>query len=409
MFQSESYKKDVVDWVLKLCRANKLPLNVIKNLKWDLGLPPDYERSLIPEFPDYFRIRPCKEDMKKLEIPNKSLKAIEMMEVTLKGFIHGTCMCFLVGDLCDVLQLPHQIEPLTVEHNPIGITSMLIPTTTMQPVWQAKILLSTVINFNALDKKPICWCLREPKAAFYGGGIIEEGLSKEGNRIRQKKYGLKMSSLQPFTKQWRSHQDKSIDKVRRSNVRFRVTNADQTPLEGAQVSIKQTKFKATTFTNEMKWYATENKQGQENYTIADAMMKFARKNSISVRGHNVFWDNPKYQASWVRSLYTGYSHPAVQGIIMFAGPKAAGFNVAILTDIYFRNTPAGDVVDKLIQEWSSEILETKTDSKGYIDVSLFYGDYDVSVKQPLTNTSPTMSLRITRDNPQANVKVLIDT
>ncbi|EXB57378.1 hypothetical protein L484_016431 [Morus notabilis] len=59
MFQSESYKKDVADRVLKLlmlCRGNKLPLNVIENLKWDLGLPPDYERSLIPEFPDYFRI-----------------------------------------------------------------------------------------------------------------------------------------------------------------------------------------------------------------------------------------------------------------------------------------------------------------------------------------------------------------
>lgn len=59
MYQSDSYKKDVADRLLKLlmlCRANKLPLSVVENLKWDLGLPQDYERSVIPEFPDYFRI-----------------------------------------------------------------------------------------------------------------------------------------------------------------------------------------------------------------------------------------------------------------------------------------------------------------------------------------------------------------
>ncbi|EXC41981.1 putative endo-1,4-beta-xylanase C [Morus notabilis] len=333
-------------------------------------------------------------------------------------------------------------------------------------------------------------------------------------------------SLQPFTKkQWRSHQDQSISKIRKSNIRFQVTSADKTPLEDAQVSIKQTKsdfpfgcgmnyhilqstdyqnwfssrFKATTFTNEMKWYSTEKGQGEENYTIADAMMEFAQSNGIRVRGHNVFWDNPKYQPSWVKSLSTdelrsaaakrissvvsrysgkligwdvvnenlhfsffedklsqnasaefyhiaqqldpnttmflneyntieysddeassplnyhkklveilsfpgnaqyleeilreGYSHPAVQGIIMFAGPELAGFNVTTLADINFENTPAGYVVDELIQEWNSGTLETRTDNKGFIDLSLFHGDYGVTVKHPLTNSSATMSLR----------------
>ncbi|XP_024020917.1 uncharacterized protein LOC21384356 [Morus notabilis] len=388
-------------------------------------------------------------------------------------------------------------------------------------------------------------------------------------------------SLQPFTKkQWRSHQDQSISKIRKSNIRFQVTSADKTPLEDAQVSIKQTKsdfpfgcgmnyhilqstdyqnwfssrFKATTFTNEMKWYSTEKGQGEENYTIADAMMEFAQSNGIRVRGHNVFWDNPKYQPSWVKSLSTdelrsaaakrissvvsrysgkligwdvvnenlhfsffedklsqnasaefyhiaqqldpnttmflneyntieysddeassplnyhkklveilsfpgnlylpieddqfpcyvssctkkirtrvrtgyatrlklvsvqaqyleeilreGYSHPAVQGIIMFAGPELAGFNVTTLADINFENTPAGYVVDELIQEWNSGTLETRTDNKGFIDLSLFHGDYGVTVKHPLTNSSATMSLRVTKDKPQSNIHVLIDT
>ena len=52
----------------------------------------------------------------------------------------------------------------------------------------------------------------------------------------------------------------------------------------------------------MKWYSTEKKQGEENYTIADAMLKFTKENDISVRGHNIFWDNPKLQPEWVKTL-----------------------------------------------------------------------------------------------------------
>lgn len=31
-------------------------MRIIHNLKWDLGLPHDYEKTVIPEFPDYFRV-----------------------------------------------------------------------------------------------------------------------------------------------------------------------------------------------------------------------------------------------------------------------------------------------------------------------------------------------------------------
>lgn len=116
--------------------------------------------------------------------------------------------------------------------------------------------------------------------------------------------------------------------MRKSKVRFQVTHANKTAAQGALVSIKQLKsgfpfgcgmnryilestgyqnwftsrFKATTFTNEMKWYSTEKIQGQENYTVSDAMVKFAKQNGISIRGHNILWDNPKYQPDWVKSL-----------------------------------------------------------------------------------------------------------
>ncbi|PON76183.1 Plant organelle RNA recognition domain containing protein [Parasponia andersonii] len=64
MYQSESYKQQLADRLLKLlmlCRTNKIPLTVVERLKWDLGLPQDYERSLIPEFPDYFRVGVAKD------------------------------------------------------------------------------------------------------------------------------------------------------------------------------------------------------------------------------------------------------------------------------------------------------------------------------------------------------------
>ncbi|KAK0582252.1 hypothetical protein LWI29_023427 [Acer saccharum] len=136
-------------------------------------------------------------------------------------------------------------------------------------------------------------------------------------------------SLQSFSKeQWRSHQDKSIDKVRKQKVRFHITYANKTAMEGGVISIKQIKsgfpfgcgmnhyiltntdyqdwfasrFKFTTFTNEMKWYSTEKIEGIENYTIPDAMVKFCEKNGISIRGHNIFWDNPKHQPEWVKTL-----------------------------------------------------------------------------------------------------------
>ena len=121
-------------------------------------------------------------------------------------------------------------------------------------------------------------------------------------------------------------------------MRFHVSNVNETALEGATVVITQTKadfpfgcgmnhhiltnidyqewfvsrFKYTTFTNEMKWYSTELIPGQENYTIPDAMLEFAKENGISVRGHNIFWDDEKYQPEWVKYLSPNELRKAAQ-------------------------------------------------------------------------------------------------
>ncbi|CAK8573835.1 unnamed protein product [Lathyrus sativus] len=399
-------------------------------------------------------------------------------------------------------------------------------------------------------------------------------------------------SLQPFTrKQWRSHQDDSVERVRKNRVRFQVTHPNETALEGATVVIKQTKadfpfgcamnhyiltnneyqkwfvsrFKYTTFTNEMKWYSTEIVQGHENYTIPDAMLQFSKENGISVRGHNILWDSPRRQPHWdltlspdelrvaadkrmksVVSRYKGqviawdvvnenvhfhffedklgenisaeyylaayrldpntemfmneyntieisgdknasptnylrklkeiqkfpgidgislaiglqahfpsgvpnlaymrtgldllaatglpiwltevsvdaqpkqaeyfedvlregFSHPAVKGIIMFVGPEQAGFDSTLLADANFKNTPAGDVVDKLIRKWGTGPQTDIADSRGIIDISLYYGDYDVTVTHPLTQYSKTVNISVRKGFSLETVHVKMDT
>ncbi|EOA34289.1 hypothetical protein CARUB_v10021804mg [Capsella rubella] len=59
VYGSESYKQGLADRLLKLLminRINKIPLEVLDLLKWDLGLPQDYVETMVPEFPDYFRV-----------------------------------------------------------------------------------------------------------------------------------------------------------------------------------------------------------------------------------------------------------------------------------------------------------------------------------------------------------------
>ncbi|XP_031486806.1 protein WHAT'S THIS FACTOR 9, mitochondrial-like [Nymphaea colorata] len=55
----DSQKQDAADRLLKLLMMTgekRLPLRVIDQLMWDLGLPDDYARRLVPDFPDYFEI-----------------------------------------------------------------------------------------------------------------------------------------------------------------------------------------------------------------------------------------------------------------------------------------------------------------------------------------------------------------
>ncbi|KAE8661556.1 F-box/kelch-repeat protein [Hibiscus syriacus] len=134
-------------------------------------------------------------------------------------------------------------------------------------------------------------------------------------------------SLQPFThEEWNRHHVENIEKTKR-RVRIRV-DARGKPVANSKISIEQkvsgkpigcasnkniltnvgyqswftSRFTHTTFENEMKWYSNEPSRGKEDYTVSDSMMALMKQNNIAVRGHNIFWDDPHYQPSWVPSL-----------------------------------------------------------------------------------------------------------
>ncbi|KAM6559048.1 hypothetical protein CsatA_028287 [Cannabis sativa] len=137
------------------------------------------------------------------------------------------------------------------------------------------------------------------------------------------------SSLQPFSnEQWRINQQYIVNYKRKRAVTVHVSNENGERLQGATILIEQVakdfpfgsaiaktilgnfpyqkwfakRFNAAVFENELKWYATEPEQGQVNYTIADQMLEFIRANQIIARGHNIFWEDPKYTPPWVRNL-----------------------------------------------------------------------------------------------------------
>ncbi|KAA0034927.1 protein ROOT PRIMORDIUM DEFECTIVE 1 isoform X1 [Cucumis melo var. makuwa] len=59
MYQTSTCRQLAADRLVKLLmlsRVNKVTVSVVDQLKWDLGLPKDYVQSIVPDFPDYFKV-----------------------------------------------------------------------------------------------------------------------------------------------------------------------------------------------------------------------------------------------------------------------------------------------------------------------------------------------------------------
>ncbi|XP_038975140.1 endo-1,4-beta-xylanase 1 [Phoenix dactylifera] len=134
------------------------------------------------------------------------------------------------------------------------------------------------------------------------------------------------------------HLKKHADKVRKRDVVLKVSGSDtHIPLR-ASVKVRQVQnsfplgscisranidnedyvdffvknFNWAVFGNELKWYWTEPQQGNFNYTDADELLDFCKKNGIEARGHCIFWEVDGAVQSWVKSLNKNDLSTAVQ-------------------------------------------------------------------------------------------------
>ncbi|KAI9181703.1 hypothetical protein LWI28_017669 [Acer negundo] len=179
---------------------------------------------------------------------------------------------------------------------------------------------------GAIVAEPKCWSMLKGGLTVDTSGPAELYFENKNTSVE---IWVDSLSLQPFTQEeWSSHQQQSINKVRKTNVRIQALDKQGNPLQNATISIEQkspsfpfgcamnknilnnpayqnwftSRFKVTTFENEMKWYSTEPYPGHEDYSVPDAMINFAKQHNIAVRAHNIFWDDPKYQPGWLNSL-----------------------------------------------------------------------------------------------------------
>ncbi|GKV20960.1 hypothetical protein SLEP1_g31000 [Rubroshorea leprosula] len=430
-----------------------------------------------------------------------------------------------------------------------------------------------------------CW-------SFLKGGFVLDSPSDVSILVFQNTdnkvidISIESGALQPFTEeQWRINQQYIINTKRKRAMTIHVSDEHGDMLEGAEISLEQTskdfpfgsaiastilgnlpyqkwfvdRFNAAVFENELKWYATEPKQGKLNYTIADQMLEFVRAHQVIARGHNIFWEDPKYAPDWVQNLtgselrlavnsriqslmtkykeqfihwdvnnenlhfdfyeqrlgpnatleffltahqvdplatlfmnefnvvetcsdekstvdsyvarlrelkeggvymdgigleshFTvpnpplmraildklaalklpiwltevdisssqskemqaiyleqvlreGFSHPSVNGIMLWTALHPKGCYQMCLTDDNFRNLPAGDVVDLLLKEWQTGEVEGQTDEHGSFSFYGFLGEYRIMVKYGNRTSNSTFSLSRSDETGHFNIQL----
>ncbi|KAL0335090.1 UNVERIFIED_CONTAM: Endo-1,4-beta-xylanase 4 [Sesamum radiatum] len=182
------------------------------------------------------------------------------------------------------------------------------------------------IIVGSVIAKSGCWSMLK------GGFTVHENMKAEiyfTSKNTQVELWIDNVSLKPFTRiEWQQQQNKSIDRVRKRKIRIHVISKEGLKLPGANIVVNQirpyfplgcstagtiinhkayqdwftSRFTATTFNNEMKWYYTELYPGKENYTVTDAMVSFFKKNRIAIRGHAILWAAGNVTQPWVKIL-----------------------------------------------------------------------------------------------------------
>ncbi|KAL5999372.1 hypothetical protein ACLOJK_040832 [Asimina triloba] len=104
----------------------------------------------------------------------------------------------------------------------------------------------------------------------------------------------------------------------------------------------------------------------------------------------------------------GFSHPAVDGMMLWTALHPNGCYQMCLTDNNLQNLPAGDVVDKLLQEWQTRTALGYTDDHGSYIFDGFLGEYMVSVIHGNKSTDSTFSLSRSDETKHVDIQIHTD-
>ena len=127
---------------------------------------------------------------------------------------------------------------------------------------------------------------------------------------------------------WDEAANARIEQLRKRDVTIQVVDSQGNPIDNVSVSVNQKKnhfpfgsainqtlktdpvyakffvdnFNWAVFEDQVEWYWNENGRRVEEYSDADYMAQFCRDRDIKMRGHAVFWANPRYTPSWAKDL-----------------------------------------------------------------------------------------------------------
>ncbi|CAN6290311.1 unnamed protein product [Urochloa humidicola] len=255
------------------------------------------------------------------------------------------------------------------------------------------------VTAGAIVAQSGCWTLLKGGATSYAEG--KGDLFFESNSTAQ--IMAESIALQGFSfEEWNAHREEVIAKERKKKVKITVESGGA-PLPDAELSLEWVakgfplgnamtkeildipayeewftrRFKWATMENEMKWYSTEYHEGQEEYEVADRMLALAERHNITLRGHNVFWDDQSHQMDWVSKLGKEQLRAAVAKRLKSVVTRYAG--KVIHWDVVNENLHFRFFEEKLGKEASGEIYNqvAKLDSKPI----LFMNEFN-TIEQP---------------------------
>jgi len=132
-------------------------------------------------------------------------------------------------------------------------------------------------------------------------------------------------------------------------------------------------FNAAVTENALKWHAMERTQGQVDYTIVDAILRWTDEHEIPLRGHNIFWGVPNRVQPWQKAMDDATLRETLKARALDIGTRYRGrfaeydLNNEMLHANYYEDR-LGPGITRDMAAWVRQ---------GDPDAVLYLNDYDI--------------------------------